>query len=108
MSIAVDAATFPKGTRGSTPGNLPVAAISTAVANLTGLTDQIHNDKHPRIAEHMETTRKPSGVTPENIAAAVLNRPLTDDWRYMEGHTATDSQPAAYFAYTPSRGQLSK
>lgn len=106
MSIAVDAATFPKGTRGSTPGNLPVAAISTAVANLTGLTDQIHNGKHPRNAGHMETTPKPSGVTPENIAA-VLNRPLTDDWWYMEGHTATDSQPAAYFAYTPSRGQLS-
>lgn len=53
-----------------------------AAANLTGLTDQVHDGKHPRNAEQIETTPKPSefpepsGITPENIAATVLNRPL--------------------------------
>ena len=30
---------------------------------------------------------EPIDDTPENIAAAVLARPLKDDWAYMEGHT---------------------
>ena len=35
----------------------------------------------------------PIDDTPENIAAAVLNRPPKDEWRYMEGHT--DQTPAS-------------
>lgn len=79
-----------------------VLAASKAPTSLIGMTAHVHRGRRPRHADHTDTTRKGQPRTMseriddtlENIAAVVLNRPSKDDWRYMEGRTAKDSEPA--------------